>query len=283
MTPASSRAKASSKRAVSPQLERRRELRRRRRRQLQVQSWRVLLLVMLSAGLGWILLRHGWTVEGINQVIVSGDSGLSRKQVVKAGGLSFPKPLLDISPAVLGQNLAKKLPVREVRVSRRLLPARLEIDLIRLIPVARAFRKRGSVTEQGLVDAEGQWIPVSSASPPPKPLTPILIRGWSVKQRPQVAELLRQHARLNDTLKTINLRPGGAVSLETTSLGTIELGSGADRLNDQIDAIVELNKTLPTHLLGHGKGGKGSLDLSNPERPELLLPVKPSTKPKPSN
>ena len=238
---------------------------------------------MLSAGLGWVLLRHGWTIGGINQVIISGDSGLSRKQVVKAGGISFPKPLLDISPAMLERTLAKDLPVREVRVSRRLLPARLEIDLIRLIPVARAVRKRGSVTEQGLVDAEGQWIPVSTASPTPKPLTPILIRGWSVKQRPQVAELLRQHARLNDTLKTINLRPGGAISLETTSLGTVELGRDAERLNDQIDAIVELNKTLPTHLLGRGKGGKGSLDLSNPERPELLLPVKPSTKPNPSN
>ena len=174
MTPASSRATASSKRTVSPQLERRRELRRRRRRQLQVQSWRVFLLVMLSAGLGWILLRHGWTMEGINQVIVSGDSGLSRKQVVKAGGISFPKPLLDISPAMLERTLAKDLPVREVRVSRRLLPARLEIDLIKLIPVARAFRKRGSVTEQGLVDAAGQWIPVSSDSPTPKPLTPYL-------------------------------------------------------------------------------------------------------------
>ena len=174
MTPASSRATASSKRNVSPQLERRRELRRRRRRQLQVQSWRVFLLVMLSAGLGWVLLRHGWTIGGINQVIISGDSGLSRKQVVKAGGISFPKPLLDISPAMLERTLAKDLPVREVRVSRRLLPARLEIDLIRLIPVARAVRKRGSVTEQGLVDAEGQWIPVSSDSPTPKPLTPYL-------------------------------------------------------------------------------------------------------------
>ena len=281
MTPASSRATASSRRTVSPQLERRRELRRRRRRQLQLQSWRVFLLVMLSAGLGWVLLRHGWTIEGINQVIVSGDSGLSRKQVVKAGGLSFPQPLLDISPAVLEQTLAKDLPVREVRVSRRLLPARLEIDLIKLIPVARAFRKRGSVTEQGLVDAEGQWIPVSSASP--KPLTPILIRGWSVKQRPQVAELLRQHERLNDTLKTIHLQPGGAISLETTSLGRIELGRDAERLNDQIDAIVELNKKLPAHLLGRGKGAKGSLDLSNPDRPELLLPVKPSPKPKPTD
>ena len=238
---------------------------------------------MLSAGLGWVLLRHGWTIEGINQVIVSGDSGLSRKQVVKAGGLSFPEPLLDISPAVLEQTLAKDLPVREVRVSRRLLPARLEIDLIKLIPVARAFRKRGSVTEQGLVDAEGQWIPVSSASTTPKPLTPILIRGWSVKQRPQVAELLRQHERLNDTLKIIHLRPGGAISLDTTSFGRIELGRDAERLNDQIDAIVELNKTLPAHLLRRGKGSKGSLDLSNPERPELLLPVKPSTKPKPTD
>ena len=236
----------------------------------------------LSAGLGWMLLRHGWTIEGINQVVVSGDSGLSRKQVVKAGGLSFPQPLLDISPAALEQTLARDLPVREVRVSRRLLPARLEVDLIRLIPVARAFRKRGSAMEEGLVDAEGQWIPVSSASPSPKPLTPILIRGWSLKQRPQVAELLRQHERLNGTIKSITLQPGGGISLDSTTLGRIELGRDGERLNDQIDAIVELNKTLPAELLRRGKKAKGALDLSNPDRPELLLPVQPNANPKPA-
>ena len=239
--------------------------------------------MMLSAGLGWLLLRHGWTIEGINQVIVSGDSGLNREQVVKAGGLSFPEPLLEIRPVVLERTLARDLPVRDVRVSRRFLPARLEIDLIRLIPVARALRKRGSVTEQGLVDAQGQWIPLSTASPPPRPLTPILVKGWSIKQQPQVAELLRQHQRLSGTIRTITLGPGGAISLDTTSLGRIELGREWDRLDDQIDAIVQLNKTLPGHYLRQGKGGKGSLDLSNPDRPELLLPVQSKPKPQPAD
>ena len=61
---------------LTPQLERRRALRRQQRAQLLIQIWRVLVLLLLSTGLGWILLRHGWTLEGTNQVIVRGDTCL---------------------------------------------------------------------------------------------------------------------------------------------------------------------------------------------------------------
>ena len=233
---------------------------------------------MLSTGLGWILLRHGWTLEGSNAVVISGDTDLNTEQVVRAGELAFPKPLLEISPVALEQTLARELPVRDVHVARKLLPARLEIELTRLIPVAKALRQRGNTTEQGLVDADGQWIPINPDSPAPKPLTPILIRGWSLQKQAQLAALLRQRDRFNGTLRIIHLQPGGAISLETTRLGRIDLGLDAKRLNEQLDAIAQLNKTLPEHLLQKGKGARGSFDLSNPDRPELLLPVKPAPK-----
>ena len=270
MTPVSSRAVA-NKRPLSPQLERRRELRRLRRHQLRLQSWRLLVFVMLSSGLGWILLRHGWTLEGINQVVVRGEAGLSAEEVVKAGELSFPKPLLKISPLQLEQTLLKNLPVLGVQVGRRILPPRLEVTLIPLVPVAKAVRQRGSRTEQGLVDASGQWIPLNPGSPSPKPSTTITVRGWSSQQQPQLAELLRQQTRLEGTLQAIVLRPDGSISLKSSRLGQIDLGRDAERLDEQIAAIVQLNTTLPSHLT---RPNKGSLDLSNPERPELLLPVK---------
>ena len=270
MTPVSSRA-VTNKRPLSPQLERRRELRRLRRHQLRLQSWRLLVFVMLSSGLGWILLRHGWTLEGINQVVVRGEAGLSAEQVVKAGELSFPKPLLKISPLQLEQTLLKNLPVLGVQVGRRILPPRLEVTLIPLVPVAKAVRQRGNTTEQGLVDASGQWIPLNPDSPSPVPSTTIIVRGWSSQQQPQLAELLRQQTRLEGTLQSIVLRPDGSISLKSSRLGQIDLGRDAERLDEQIAAIVQLNKTLPSHLTSPNKG---SLDLSNPERPELLLPVK---------
>ena len=49
-----------------------------------------------------------------------------------------------------------------------------------------------------------------------------------------------------------------------------DLGRDRGRLNEQIEAIVQLRRTLPPDLL---KPNQGYLDLTNPDRPELQLPV----------
>ena len=76
-------------------------------------------------------------------------------------------------------------------------------------------------------------------------------------------------------LKAIVLDPDGNISLITTELGRIDLGGEPALLNAQIETILHLNKTLPKHLRG---AHHSSLDLSNPDRPELQLPAPPAPK-----
>ena len=127
--------------------------------------------------------------------------------------------------------------------------------------------------ERGLVNADGQWIPLSEASP--EPLTNIMVRGWNDRKSGQVAALLQQRHRFEGQLKAIVLHPDGSVSLITTGLGRIDLGGESALLNTQIDTIVHLNKTLPKQLR---QAHQSNLDLSNPERPELQLPSPPAPK-----
>ena len=261
---------------LTPQLERRRALRRQQRQQLLIQLWRVVVLLLLSTGLGWILLRHGWTLEGTNQVIVRGDTGISPDLVSKVGGLSFPQPLLEINLKTLEAQLRQELPVQSAQAERRLLPARLEVQLVGQIPVARATRRLAGGMETGMVDGEGHWIQTNTKAPSPAPSSTITVEGWSADKRPVLAELLEQRGRISDNLEAIVLHPDGAISLRTRRLGLINLGRDSDRLVQQIDALVQLNRTMPPHLL---EQGKGSIDLSNPDRPELERPAK---KPKPS-
>ena len=96
----------------SPQLERRRALRRQKRQELLGNSWRTLALLSLSGSLGWMLLRFGWMLEGTSQVMVLGNSGLAPERVAAAGEFSFPKPLLEINPAQLERQLNRDLPVQ---------------------------------------------------------------------------------------------------------------------------------------------------------------------------
>lgn len=228
-------------------------------------------MLILSGGFTWILLRHGWTLRGPDAVILQGDAALETKQVVEAANLNFPHPLLEVSPRALEQRLISVLPVRNVRVERQMLPARLIINLKPQIPIARAERQGAAGRELGFINASGQWIPLNDISP--KPLSDIVVRGWNEQQRGSIAELLRQRDRFAGTLKAVVLHPDGDVSLVTSSLGRIDLGGEPALLNTQIETIVHLQKTLPKHLI---KSQKGSLDLSDPDRPEVQLPKPPA-------
>ena len=262
-----------SQRPVSAQTARRRDLRRQRRQNLLLQCWRLVVMLLLSSGFTWFLLRHGWTLRGPEAVVLRGSAALETDQVIKAAKLRFPQPLLEVSPRALEQQLISALPVRSAQVERQMLPARLIVSLKPEIPIAKAERQGPSGRERGLLNAEGQWIPLSDASP--EPLTNILVRGWNEQQRSQVAVLLQERDRFEGMLKTVVLHPDGDISLVTSGLGRIDLGGEPALLNTQIETIVHLNKTLPQHLR---KAKQSSLDLSNPDRPELQLPTPPAPK-----
>ena len=263
----------SSQQPVSSQVARRRELRRQRRQTLLIQLWRFVALLLVSGGFSWILLRHGWTLRSPEALILIGGTALEANQVIEAAKLRFPQPLLEVSPRALEQQLIKSLPVQSAHVQRRMLPARLVISLKPEIPVAKAVRQGPFGRERGLLNAEGQWIPLSDALP--EPLTEIMVRGWNDQQRSQIAALLQQRDRFEGRLKAIVLHPDGNVSLITTALGQIDLGGEPALLNAQIETIVHLNKTLPKQLR---QAHQSSLDLSNPDRPELQLPTPPAPK-----
>ncbi len=252
---------------------RRQELRRQRRQTLLVQLWRLVALSVLSGGFAWVLLRHGWTLRGPEAVILKGGAALETDQVVEAANLNFPHPLLEVSPRGLEQQLFNTLPVESVRVERQMLPARLIVSLSPQIPIAQALRQGPTGRERGLLNSKGQWMRVTEASP--KPITDIWVRGWNEEQRDQVAALLRQRDRFEGMLKAVELQPDGDISLVTTGLGRIDLGGDPALLNAQIEMIIHLNKTLPEHLR---QARQGSLDLSNPDRPELQLPNQPAPK-----
>ncbi len=263
----------SSQQPVSSQVARRRELRRQRRQTLLIQLWRFVALLLVSGGFSWILLRHGWTLRSPEALILTGGTALEANQVIEAAKLRFPQPLLEVSPRALEQQLIKSLPVQSAHVQRRMLPARLVISLKPEIPVAKAVRQGPFGRERGLLNAEGQWIPLSDALP--EPLTEIMVRGWNDQQRSQIAALLQQRDRFEGRLKAIVLHPDGNVSLITTALGQIDLGGEPALMNAQIETIVHLNKTLPKQLR---QAHQSSLDLSNPDRPELQLPTPPAPK-----
>ena len=273
MSPKKSDKKRRSPIKLSPQLERRRALRQEKRRDLAVQVWRLVVLLSTSTVLGWSMLRFGWSIEGTDGILISGDIAMDPVVIAKVGGFQFPQPLFEISPNALQQQLLKELPVRTANVERRLFPARLELELSARIPIASAVQRRGTTSTPGWIDANANWIDLNADIPDRQPETKIVVDGWSESKRSLIAELLRQRDVIGSDLHRLVFEADGRVVLQTSRLGTIQLGADPTLLQQQIKAIKQLNQSIPEHLL---RGRKGSIDLSNPDRPEMLQPDKPT-------
>ncbi|MFM7085585.1 MAG: cell division protein FtsQ/DivIB [Cyanobium sp.] len=254
---------------LPPGAARRKELRLQRRAERWRNLWRLLVFSGLSAGLGLVLLRHGWTLRDPSQVEVSGSRLVSRDQVIQAGGLRFPLPLLTLDPRRLGGSLAGALPVEEVRVHRTMLPPRLRIDLVDRQAVARAQRRTPRGPEQGFIDRVGNWIDAQqSAGIRIQPRSELLVTGWNERHRQALALVLDQQKVFGPDLREVRFEADGSLWLITTRLGPLRLGPEDGQLPRRLQVAAHLQRTLPGRIRGQRPQ---QIDLSDPEQPELSL------------
>ena len=263
---------ARAQRAPNEGLQRRRELRRRKRMHLAAQVWSLLLLLSASAGLGWLLLRHGWLLRTPAQVQLSSRSPFSREQVISAAGLRFPVALLSVDGASLQQRLGANLPVEDISLQRQLWPPQLLIDLRLRKAVARAQRQTPQGRETGYVDRTGAWISRSQQqAAQSEPVPALQVLGWQARHANTVALLLRELPPAA-AVSQMEFRRNGELWLQSRPLGPVRFGSLDQRLPRQLEVLSHLAEQQPL-----GQEPTQALDLSDPERPELVLvPPKPS-------
>lgn len=254
---------------LPPGVQRRKELRRQRRSERLRHFWRLLVFSGLSAALGYLLLRQGWTLRDPAQVEVLGSSVVSRGQVIAAAGLHFPQPLMSLQPRQVASALMGALPVEQVKVSRLMLPPRLRVELRDREAVARALRRTDRGPETGFVDALGNWISLrQTLGLHPRGELSLLVVGWNPGHRAVLARVLSQREALGPGLREIRFEPDGSLWLSTDPLGQIRLGPPDARLPRRLEVVGHLSRTLPARI----KGAPPQLiDLSDPEQPELSL------------
>ncbi|MBC1261407.1 FtsQ-type POTRA domain-containing protein [Synechococcus sp. BSF8S] len=260
----------------APGVERRRQLRLQRRQERLRNVWRLLVFSAAAAGLGYGLLRQGWTLSSPSQVEISGSERVSREQAIAAAELRFPLPLLNLDPRLVRSELLEALPVEQVAVQRLILPPRLRIELVDRKVVARAERRTAKGPEQGYIDRLGHWISSSQqamGSGATQPETTIRVQGWQDRFRATLVEVMERRDDLGSPLKLIRFEPDGTLWLTTATLGEVKLGEPDGELNRRLDVLRYLSGELPKRVKGQTLR---SIDLSDPDQPELGLPAPPA-------
>lgn len=260
-----------------PGSERRRQLRQQRRRERLRNLWRFLVLLALAGGLGYGLLRQGWVLTSPNQVEVVGSQQVGSDQVVQAARLTFPQPLLGLHPKRIAEVLASSLPVEQVQVSRLMAPPRLRVELVDRKAVARAQRRTAKGSEQGYVDRLGHWMSIGQGQgAAAKASAGLLVLGWQARYRPALALVLEQRGRLGGDISQIRFEPDSSIWLQSKLLGKVRLGPADAQLERRLEVLEHLQQKLPARVKGRQLQ---SIDLSDPEQPELGLPFTPSQAP----
>jgi cell division protein FtsQ len=256
-------------RSLSPGAERRRQLRQQQRQELLRNSWRVLVFLGVAGGLGYGLLRLGWTLSSPEQVEVIGSRQVTTTEVINAAGIRFPQPLLALDPRRIASGLAGTLPVEEVRVSRLMAPPRLRVVVVDRQPVARAERLGPQGLERGFVDRLGNWMTTRQGQGLRTETTDrLLVKGWLPRHRQALTDVLQQRDGLIDDLRTLRFDPAGSIWVESASLGAVRLGPGDRQLPQRLQVLKHLVATLPAQLKGKRLQ---SIDLTDPNQPELAL------------
>ena len=270
---------------LPPGVLRRKELRRQRRSERLRLLWHILVFSAASAGLGYLLLRQGWTLREPSQVEVMGSAVVSRDQVISAAGLRFPQPLMALQPRQVASDLMGALPVKEVRVSRLMLPPRLRVELKDREAVARAERRTDRGPDMGFVDGLGNWMSMRQhMGVRSQGDLPLLVIGWNDRHRAVLARVLKEREVLGPGLREIRFEPDGSLWLSMTQLGQVRLGPPDARLPRRLEVVAHLSRTLPASMKG---ASPQLIDLSDPEQPELSLGTRggsaaPPRPPKPS-
>ena len=255
---------------MAPGAERRRQIRQQRRHERLRNLWRLMVFTTIAGAAGYALLRFGWVLNGPQQVEVIGSRLVNREQVIQAAGLRFPTPLLSLEPRRIASELGTALPVEQVQVNRLMAPPRLRVALVDREAVARAQRFTTTGLESGFVDRLGNWMSrrQTAGMVHTRPL-PLTVLGWQPRHRDALALVLEQRQSLGTNLLEIRFDPNGSLWLRSARLGLVRLGPPDSQLGRQLSVLQHLSQELP----GKVKGQRvQSIDLSDPDQPELGLP-----------
>lgn len=254
--------------ASNPRIEKRRRLLLERRNLQLIHLWRIVIYCSITYSLSLLVLNYGWSNIDVGEISIKGSQNIKPSSIVITSGINFPKPLFTIDPEELKANLVNELPVKSISIRRSLIPPRIEIEVQERQPIAYADRRGPEGKENGMIDQYGYWIPIRMKKYTHPPSGKAYVEGWMPTHQNWISMILRNLENLGSPLNRIIVNPSGEISLRTIDFELIHLGTNSSYLEEQIKAIQQLSKNLPTSFINQ----KGTiLDLRDPSKPEFQI------------
>ena len=230
--------------------------------------WQLLFFTSTSIFLILTFLNQAWKPISFDQTKITGLSGITKKDIKKTTSIFYPKNLLELNPKEVEYYLIKKLPIKGVSVSRKFFPPEIYINVLEREPIAFASRGFSNNIEKGMIDIEGSWIPLQFVNKSKQNKIKLSIENWNPNKKKEIILIIKNRFIFQSPLKKIKINPLQEISLKTEHFDLVLLGSGTDRLIEQINKLNQLQKSLPNLLINTKVK---IVDLKDPTKPELKV------------
>ena len=134
------------------------------KKQNLIEFWQLLFFSTTSILFFFTYINQAWKPIKSKQIEITGLSGITKNDIKKATSNFFPNHLLKLNPKEIEYYLIKKLPIKEISVSRRFFPPRIYLSVLEREPIAFASKVSANKIEKGMIDIEGNWIPLKFVS-----------------------------------------------------------------------------------------------------------------------
>ena len=230
--------------------------------------WQLLFFTSTSTFLILTFLNQAWKPISFDQTKITGLSGITKNDIKKTTTIFYPKNLLELNPKEIESYLIKKFPIKGVSVSRKFFPPEIHLNVLEREPIAFASRGFSNNIEKGMIDIEGSWIPLQFVNKSKQNKIKLSIENWNPNKKKEIILIIKNRFIFQSPLKKIKINPLQEISLKTEHFDLVLLGSGTDRLIEQINKLNQLQKSLPNLLINTKVK---IVDLKDPTKPELKV------------
>ena len=230
--------------------------------------WQLLFFTSTSTFLILTFLNQAWKPISFDQTKITGLSGITKNDIKKTTTIFYPKNLLELNPKEIESYLIKKFPIKGVSVSRKFFPPEIHLNVLEREPIAFASLGFSKDSEKGMIDIEGSWIPLQFVNKSKQNKIKLSIENWNPNKKKEIILIIKNRFIFQSPLKKIKINPLQEISLKTEHFDLVLLGSGTDRLIEQINKLNQLQKSLPNLLINTKVK---IVDLKDPTKPELKV------------
>ena len=232
---------------------------------INTRSFLFLILFLFSTS---ILSLKTLKKVNIQDIRISGSELFSENDVINNSSLKFPILLIFIKSKFIERELKQNLSLKNVSVSRQLLPFGLKVQINTRTPIAYGERILNGEKISGFIDKEGIFINKENANYKNLNKLTIKVFGWRERFKKILSEILISQENYEFELVKITFSPNGFLTIEEKEFNTIFLGINPNLINYQLQIIDNLKNEFKKNKFPEKID---SIDLTDPNKPKIKV------------